>query len=226
MGLFDTIVNNGFKLKLPREVTSFLKANGADIPDEFQTKDLENCLSTFKLFPNGRLLELTRKPTGRKVKYNSPFANWEDNRPLLEKIYHNIFIKSKYKDGNLLVDETIDVYEKSNLTADFEMYAYELIGGRYLALNFDVQAVKGIVKKAKLTRWELESEEDAASRTKQDNEWKEKMDKSFAKQKELRARWYYPLIKEIYNPLIFFTGLLIRNICTWLTNKTYKWKRF
>ena len=92
MGLFDTIVNNGFKLKVPREVSSFLKANNAEIPDEFQTKDLDNCLTTFKLYPNGRLLELTRKPTGRKIKYKNPFEGWKDNRPLLEKIYHKIFI--------------------------------------------------------------------------------------------------------------------------------------
>jgi len=225
MGLFDTIVNNGFKLKVPREVSSFLKANNAEIPDEFQTKDLDNCLTTFKLYPNGRLLELTRKPTGRKIKYKNPFEGWKDNRPLLEKIYHKLFVESKFTKIDM-VDETIDIYVKSDLTATFEMYSYEEIGGRYLTLDYTAEAVKGVVKKAKLLKWEIEDEQEAKERIQRDKEWKQKADESLAKSRDLKSKWYYPLIKEIYNPIIFFSGLAIRGVCGWLSSKTYTWRRY
>lgn len=223
MGLFDTVLNNGFKLKVPKEVSSFLKANEAKIPDEFQTKDLDNAMLTFKLFPNGRLLELTRKPTGRKIKYKNPFEGWHDNRPYLEKLFYKI----KLKNNNLpdLVEETIDIYEKSNLTATFDIYTSEQINGRYLTLEYSVGAIKGIVKKAKLLKWEIESEEDAKARIKQDNEWKLKVDENLAKSREFRSKWYYPLLKEIYNPFIFFSAIAVRGLCNWLISKTYKWHR-
>jgi hypothetical protein len=49
MGMFDTVIVEGLKLKAPKEVFSYLKTNNSEFPVEFQTKDLENFLGNYKI---------------------------------------------------------------------------------------------------------------------------------------------------------------------------------
>ena len=80
MGLFDTVIIEGLKLKAPREVTSFLKSNNAEFPKEFQTKDLDSAMSVYTIKENGNIYIEERIPTGKKIPFNYPSWSWNDNR--------------------------------------------------------------------------------------------------------------------------------------------------
>jgi len=223
MGMFDTIIVEGLKLKAPKEVTSFLKANNAELPTEFQTKDLDNVLGTYKLNAKGDVYKEERKPTGKKIPYESLFLNWKDNRSYLERVYWKFKHKEYKKEDVKLIDETKPIFVKTKFTNTFTMLAVEDIGGRSLVLDYEVKVIDGKVKSTKLVEWSLESEKDAQKRKQDNDEFLLQMDKTINKRRELRSKWYYPIIKETYNPFIFFSRLAVQSICNTLVRWSYRW---
>ena len=224
MGMFDTIIIEGLKLKAPKEVTSFLKANNAEFPKEFQTKDLDNVLGTYKLSAKGDVYIEERKPTGKKISYELPFKNWRDDRPWLERVYWKFkYEKYKDKEDTKLIDETKPVFVKVKFTNTFTMLAVEEVGGRSLVLDYDVKVIDGKVKSTKLVEWSLESEKDAQKRKQDNDEFVLQTDKKFAKRRELRSKWYYSILRETYNPFIFFSRLIVQSLCNALIRWSYRW---
>jgi len=222
--MFDTIIVEGLKLKAPKEVTSFLKANNAEFPKEFQTKDLDNVLGTYKLNAKGDVYREERKPTGKKIPYDLPFKNWEDNRPWLERVYYKFKYKNHTKEDIKLIDETKPVFViVKKFTNTFTMLAVEDIGGRSLTLDYEVKVIDGKVKSTKLLVWSLESEKDAQKRKQDNDEFLLQMDKTINKRRELRSKWYYPILKETYNPFIFFTRKAVQAACNALVRWSYRW---
>jgi len=223
MGMFDTVIVEKLKLKAPKEVTSFLKTNNADFPNEFQTKDLDCALHTFKIKESGDIFVEERKPTGKKIPYNLPFKGWTDNRSFLERVYCNYKNKKYSTPLPKFVDETKPVFVKTKLTDTFTMLSYDEIGGRYVSLDYEVKAVEGKVKSVKLLEWSIESEKESLNRHKENKIFDEKRDASFAKRREFHSKWYYPLIKEIYNPFLFFSRKAVQSICNTLVKWSYRW---
>jgi len=224
MGMFDTIIIEGLKLKAPKEVTSFLKANNAEFPKEFQTKDLDNVLGTYKLNAKGDVYSEERKPTGKKIPYGLPFLSWKDDRAWLERVYWNYKHKEYKKEDIKLIDETKPVFViVKKFTNTFTMLAVEDIGGRSLTLDYEVKVIDGKVKSTKLIEWSLESEKDAQKRRQDDEEFQLQTDRTLAKRRALRSKWYYPILKETYNPFIFFTRLTVQSICNALIRCSYRW---
>jgi len=224
MGMFDTVIVEGLKLKAPREITSFIKSNSASFPNEFQTKDLDCLMGVYKINENGVIFEEQRKLTGKKIPFADHFKDWKDNRSFLERLYWKVK-NLKYSSFNKknLVEETKTILVKSKITNTFTMLSVDEIGGRSLSLDYEVKAVEGKVKSVKLFKWELESEKEAAKRHKRDSEFKQKMDESFAKHRKFRSNWYYPILKEIYNPAVFFTKISLQAICNALIRWSYRW---
>jgi len=224
MGMFDTIIVEGLKLKTPKEVTSFLKANNAELPTEFQTKDLENSLGTYKLNAKGNVYREERKPTGKKIPYELPFLKWKDERAWLERVYWKYKHKEYKKEDIKLIDETKPVFViVKKFTNTFTMLAVEDIGGRSLTLDYEVKVIDGKVKSTKLLVWSLESEKDAQKRKQDNDEFLLQMDKTINKRRELRSKWYYPILKETYNPFIFFSRLAVQSTCNALIRWSYRW---
>jgi uncharacterized protein (DUF1330 family) len=224
MGMFDTVIVEGLKLKAPKEVTSFLKANNAELPTEFQTKDLDNVLGAYKLNAKGDIFREERKPTGKKIPYELPFLSWKDNRAWLERVYWK-FKHKEYanKKDTKLVDETKSVFVKVKLTNTFTMLAVEMIGGRSLVLDYEVKVIDGKVKATKLIEWSIESEKDAQKRRQDDEKFVLQTDRAMAKHREFKSKWYYPIIKETYNPFIFFSRLTVQAICNYIIRCSYRW---
>jgi hypothetical protein len=223
MGMFDTIIIEGLMLKAPKEVTSFLKANNAEFPKEFQTKDLDNVLGTYKLNAKGDVYREERKPTGKKIPYGLPFLSWKDDRAWLERVYWKYKHKEYTNEEVKLIDETKPVFTKVKLTNTFTMLGVELINGRSLVLDYEVKVIDGKVKSTKLIEWSLESEKDAQKRRQDDEEFQLQTDRTLAKRRALRSKWYYPIIKETYNPFIFFSRLAVQSICNALIRWSYRW---
>jgi len=224
MGMFDTIIIEGLKLKAPKEVTSFLKSNSSKFPSEFQTKDLDNALYTYKIKENGDILVEERQPTGKKIPYKSLLEGWEDKRPWLERLYWKIKTKNySLSSKEKLINETKSIFKKTKLTNTFTMLSYDEVAGRYLTLDYEVKAVDGKAKSVKLLEWSIESEKEATKRHKSDKEFKEKMEASFIKRKEFQSNWYYPILKEVYNPIVFFTKIAVQSICNALIRWSYRW---
>lgn len=221
--MFDTVLIEGLKLKAPREVTSFLKSNNAELPTEFQTKDLDNCLGTYKINSKWELYRQERKLTGKKIPYNPPFMNWHDNRPFLERLYWNIKNKKYEVKEEKLVDEYKSVFVKDKITHTFKIYALEEIDNRYLSIEYSVKVIEGLVSSIKLLEWEIESQEDSLKRKKENDEFKAKIDSSLQRRKELQSQWYYPILREIFNPFVFFSRLLVQHICNKLITFSYRW---
>jgi hypothetical protein len=71
--------------------------------------------------------------------------------------------------------------------------------------------------------WSLESKEDAQKRKQDDDEFLLQMDRSIAKHRELKSKWYYPILKETYNPFIFFSRLTAQAICNSIIRWSYRW---
>ena len=221
--MFDTIIIEGLKLKAPKEVTSFLKANNAEFPKEFQTKDLDNVLDTYKLNAKGDVYREERKPTGKKIPYELPLLSWKDDRSWLERVYWKYKHKEYKKEDIKLIDETKPVFVKVKFTNTFTMLAVEDIGGRSLTLDYEVKVIDGKVKSTKLLEWSLESEKDAQKRKQDNDEFLLQMDKTINKRRELRSKWYYPILKETYNPFIYFSRLAVQSICNSLIRWSYRW---
>lgn len=225
MGMFDTVVIKDLKLKAPKEIVKLLKDNNKAFPSEFQTKDLDNVLATYFIRESGQVYVEQRKSTGKKIPYTNPFQGWEDSRSLLEKLYWKIKFKdTSYSLSNRLVEEVKLVKVKSDLTQTFEIYSLEEVGNRYIDLSYTLKAVNGRITSCKLNKWSIESEKDAKKRHKNDDEFKQKMETSFAKRKEFQSKWYYPILKQTYNPFIFFTRLFVHYLCNKITTSSYRWK--
>jgi len=223
MGMFDTVLIKGLKLKEPKEVSSYLKNNYGSFPTDFQTKDLENSLSTYYINEDGQIFEEVRKPTGKKVPYKFPIWDWKDNRSFLERLYWNTRNKKYITEEDKLVDEYKTVKQKSKFTQTFNIYSYDEIGGRYVDLEYEIKAVEGKVKSSKLIKHSIESEADARNRKQRDIEFKARLEEEITHRNNLHSRWYYPIIKETYNPLVFFTKLIVQNICNKIVIWSYRW---
>ena len=223
MGMYDTVIVEGLKLKAPKEITSFLKDNNAELPSEFQTKDLENVLGTYKLNAKGDIFSEERRPTGKKIPYELPCLNWKDTRSWLERVYWKFKFKKYEKKDIKLIDETKPVFVKTKFTNTFAMLAVEEISGRNLTLDYEVKVIDGKVKSTKLLKWSLESEKDARERKQDSDEFLLQMDRSIAKHRELKSKWYYPILKETYNPFIFFSRLIAQAICNSIIRWSYRW---
>jgi len=223
MGMFDTVIVEGLKLKAPKEVTSLIKANNAEFPTEFQTKDLENVLGTYKINAKGDIFIEERKPTGKKIPYDVPFLSWKDNRSWLERAYFKVKYKEHKEDKVKLINETKPIFVKTKLTNTFTMLAVEEIGGRRLFLDYKVKAIDGKVKSTKLLEFSLESEKDAQKRKQDDREFVLQTDRVMAKHRELKTKWYYPILKETYNPFIFFSRLAVQAACNSIVRWSYRW---
>lgn len=223
MGMYDTVVVEGLKLKTSKEVAAFLKANSAKLPSEFQTKDLENCLTTYHINEAGQIFEIVHKPTGKKKEYVNPFKNWQDTRSFLEKAFFNMKYKTDNCNEKTLVDETVPVKIKSKITKTFEIYTYAEIAGRYIDISYNIIATDGKVKSVKLVECSVESEEKANERHKDDAEFKKNMEISFAARRSFQSKWYYPILKETVNPAIFFTKILVQKACNKIITWSYRW---
>lgn len=226
MGMFDTVIIEGLKLpKLPAEISSYLKKGNANISNDFQTKDLENALQTYTIDEKGQIYLTEYKPTGKKIPYENPFKNWRDNRSLLERLYFKLQDKKlNYKYPALrYIEERKPVKLKAKLTSTFEVYTYEEVSGRYIDVAYEIKAVEGRVLKVTLKRAELEAEKNAKKRKQENLKFDENFAKNIQAQKEFRSKWYYPLLKETYNPFVFFSAKLIQVACNWLIKQTYRW---
>lgn len=226
MGMFDTVVIDKLKLpNLPKEVTSYLKNNNASIPTEYQTKDLENCLLTYTIDSSGQIYLTEFKPTGKKIPYESPFKNWTDSRSFLERVYFKIIerrLDNKYPTLRK-VEERKPVKVKTKLTNTFNVYSYDEIGGRYVELEFGIVAVDGKVKKVNILKSEIESEKLAKQRISEREKFEKNLSESIASRNKFRSKWYYPLIKETYNPFVFFTSKLVQKLCNKILSLSYRW---
>lgn len=226
MGMFDTVVIEGLKLpSLPKEVSTYLAKNNSSYPNEFQTKDLDNFLSTFTIDSKGQIYVTEYRPTGKKIPYESPFKGWTDSRSLLERLYFKLVNKKldkKYPELRF-VDERKSVKVKSKITSTFSIYNYEEIGGRYIDVEFNVVAVNGKVDSIKLQKASIEPEKDAKKRKIQNQEFDKKFADSIEKRNKLRAKWYYPILKELYNPFVFFSSKIIQKLSNKLLTLSSRW---
>jgi hypothetical protein len=223
MGMYDTVIVEGLKLKTSKEVASFLKKNDAKLPCEFQTKDLENFLATYYINEAGQIFETVYKPTGKKKEHVNLFKDWRDNRSFLEKLFFNIKNKAHNSTEKTFVDERVPVKQKSKITKTFEMYTYTEVAGRYLNISYNVTAADGKIKSIKLGEWGIESEEKANERHVDDAEFKKNMEISFAARRAFQSKWYYPILKETVNPAIFFARILVQKACNKIITWSYRW---
>ena len=158
-----------------------------------------------------------------KKEFVDPFKDWRDNRSFLERIYFNVRNKAYNSTEKTFVDERVPVKEKSKITQTFQIYTYTEIAGRYLDLSYNITAADGKVKSVKLGEFSVESDEKANQRHKDDAEFKKNMEISFAARRAFQSKWYYPILKETVNPVIFFTKLLVQKACNKIITWSYRW---
>jgi len=223
MGMFDTVVVEGLKLKTSTQVSSFLRESNSTLPSDFQTKDLENALYTYKIDKNGQTWVNTPIETGKRIPYKLFSSDWTDNRSFFERLY----FKFKYRSlGNSpkTRPEIIHKWRKTKTTNTIEMYSYKEINERYLDISFEVKIVEGKVKSITQTSATIESILEAKKRKARNQEFENNMKEQFARRNEFVSKWYYPILKETINPLLFFTRLAIQNACQKIISWTYRWK--
>jgi len=219
MGMFDDIHVEKLKVSAPKAIMQFLQQHGAVIPNDFQTKDLDNIMSHYTILANGQMMVDEYVDTGKTEPYVP--LSLTDNRSFLERAYFNCkFPRSKTPMRKKVLKK---VLKKVNFTKTFVMYGGEQIAGRYLSIEYTVTVVKGKVKSMVYLKHDLESEKAAKIRNAQSAQFTLKMDQSFAAHRLLRSRWYYPLLKEILNPAIFFTRLLVQKICGKVMHCSSRW---
>lgn len=223
MGMFDTVVVEGLKLpKLPTEVDSYLKkTNTTLLTNDFQTKDLNSSLSTYTINDKGQIYVTEYRPTGKKIPYRSPFEGWKDNRSFLERVYFKIkgykYSTPKY------TEERKPVKVKTNLTTTFEFYNYEEVAGRYVDVAYEAKAINGKVVKVTVKKAEIEPVGKAKARREQNAKFETAAALNIQKRKEFTSKWYYPILKETYNPFVFFTIKLVQAACNGILKLTYRW---
>ena len=124
-------------------------------------------------------------------------------------------------------DEGYDrVFQPCNTTATIYLYCFELIKDKYLTLDYEVILVGGKVVSSHLKEYEIETDQQQKEREERDKACQEKYAAFYEATKAFRSRWYYPVIREVYNPFIFFLskGLLaLSQICNKLS---YSLRRF
>jgi len=225
MGMFDTVVIENLKsIKLPKEIVSYIKISNASIPSDYQTKDLENSLSTYKIDKNNNLWREERIPTGKKKPFE-PFSFSNKRESFVEKLYHKIYNKTLYPSLRM-VDEFKYVLKKQNLTQTFLIYTYEEIGGKYVEIELEITVIKGKVEKIKHIKSSIESDKEAKNRRERDEEFKQEIASSEAFYDKLHSSWYYPIIREIYNPLAFFSQKILHSLGNSLVRISFKLRRF
>jgi len=217
--MFDDIHVEKLKVSAPKAVMLFLQQHDAEMPCDFQTKDLDNIMAHYTIQANGQMMVDEYVDTGK----TEPFVPLSliDNRSFLERVYYNYaFPRSKTPVRKKVLRK---VLKKVNFTKTFVMYGGEQVAGRYLSIEYTVTVIKGKVKSIVYLKHDLESEKDAKTRNAQSAQFTLQMDQSFAAHRRLKSRWYYPVLKEILNPAIFFTRLLVQKICSKVMHCSSHW---
>jgi len=229
MGLFDTVIIEKLKLEYPPEVDSFLKERNAEFPNDFQTKDLDCSMAMYKITEDGQLWHEQRVPNGKKVK-REPWPRFKQDLSWLETVYWDYREKQLDKKMNALYsefDEGYDlVFKPSNVTTTINLYTFELIQDKYLTLDYEVILVGGKVVSSRLTHHEIETDEEKNNREIRDKELDENLTARRKALNKLHAQWYYPVIKEVYNPLVFLTSKSLQYIAERLKQLSYKLTKY
>ena len=217
--MFDDIHVEKLQVAAPKAIMQFLQQHDAVIPSDFQTKDLDSIMSQYTIQATGQRVVDEYVATGKTEPYVP--ISMTDNRSFLERLYFDrMFPRSKIPMRKKVLKK---VLKKVDFTKTFVMYCGEQVAGRYLSIDYTVTVVKGKVKSMVYLKHDLESEKDAKIRNAQSAQFTLKMDQSFAAHRLLRSRWYYPLLKEILNPAIFFTRLLVQKICGKVMHHSSHW---
>lgn len=223
MGMFDTVVVEGLKLPSPsKEVSKYLKDTGTELPNDYQTKDLDNSLSTYFIDKNGQLWYNELKATGKKIK-RDPFPLFTDSRSFLEKLYFNIKHRKLNTAEARLWPEFKAVKTKTKLNCTVTFYNYEELAGRYVDIEYSATFINGKVKSVELVKSDLESVASAKKRKANDEAFYNKLKEDNQRRSEFRSRWYYPVLKEVYNPVVFFSKLFVQWACNKIVTWSYKW---
>jgi ribosomal protein S24E len=219
MGMFDDIHVEKLKVSAPKAVMQFLQLHGAEMPCDFQTKDLDCIMAHYTILANGQMMVDAYVDTGKTEPYVPiPFT---DTRSFLERLYFDRkFPRSKTPRRKKVLKK---IQKKVDYTKTFVMYCSEQVGGRYLSIDFTVTVVKGKVKSIVYLKHDLESEKTAKLRHTQDAQFTLKMDASANAYRLLKSRWYYPVLREVLNPAIFFTRLLVQKICGKVMHYSSHW---
>jgi len=224
MGLYDTVIVEGYKLKIPQEIESYLKAVGKELPNDFQTKDLSSSMGTYYIDKNGQMYFEYYEETGKRIKRDDFWKTWTDNRSFIERMFFKFKNKAIY---NRPVSRTVPEYRKAKKkfteTHTFNFYTYEEIAERYIDIEYKAEVVNGKVKNIELVKYNLESISAAKKRKAEKEVFDKKMQESFEARKRFTSTWYYPILRETYNPFIFFLKLLIQKVCQKIISWTYRW---
>ena len=219
MGMFDEIHVEKLQVSAPKVIMQFLQQHGAAIPNDFQTKDLDSIMSHYTIQANGQMMVDEYVDTGKTEPY-VPFS-MTDNRSFLERLYFDrMFPRSKIPMRKKVLKK---VLKKVDFTKTFVMYCSEQVAGRYLSIDYTVTVVKGKVKSMVYLKHDLESEKSAKTRRELDDQFTLELDKSFAAHRLLKSRWYYPVLKEVLNPAIFFTRILVQKLCGKVMHCSNRW---
>jgi hypothetical protein len=227
MGMYDTVVIEGLKLPpVPKAIQKLCDEANISLPNDFQTKDLENCLLTYFIDKKGQVFVERHVATGKTTKQSPLWEAWKDNRTFLERLYFK-YIDKKYTSYNKGL-RTLPVFKKirskSNLTNTFNIYTSTEINNRYVDVEYKIQATDGKVKKIDLLKAEIESPTSAKKRKARNEKFEKNLAAELDKRRVFTDKWYYPILKEIYNPIIFFGRKSVQFICTKIITWTYRWR--
>jgi hypothetical protein len=219
MGMFDDIHVEKLKVSAPKAVMQFLQLHGAEMPCDFQTKDLDCIMAHYTILANGQMMVDAYVDTGKTEPYVPiPFT---DTRSFLERLYFDRkFPRSKVPVRKKVLKK---IQKKVDYTKTFVMYGGEQIAGRYLSIEYTVTVIKGKVKSIVYLKHDLESEKAAKTRNALDAQFTLKMDANINAYRQLKSRWYYPVLKETLNPVIFFAKLLVQKLCSKVVTWSYRW---
>ena len=225
MGLFDSIVIENLKLKTPLAVENLLKEAGKESLADFQTKDLDNSMIVYYIDDKNQMYVDQYVDTGKRVKREDFWSNWTDNRSFLERLFYRVKNKSLLsKPAQLTMPEFKKVRKKYTGTHTFNFYTYIEIAGRYLDIEYKAEVITGKVKKIDLVRYNIESVADAKKRKAEREIFDKKMAESFAARRKFTSSWYYPILKETYNPFVYVTRALVQWVCNKLIAWSYRWR--
>lgn len=223
MGMFDTVVIDGLKLPNPgKEVAKYLKETNSVLPNDHQTKDLDNSLLTYFIDKNGQLWCNEMKDTGKKV-VRAPFPSFEDNRSFLERLYFKFKYKKYTSNETRLWPELKPVKTKSKFTGTINFYNYVELHGRYVDVDYVATLINGKVSRVKLVKSELEPAIAAKKRKDRDDAFFKKLQEDNARRAEFTSKWYYPALREIYNPAVLFSKLFVQWSCSKIVTWSYRW---
>ena len=172
MGMFDDIHVEKLKVSAPKAVMQFLQLHGAEMPCDFQTKDLDCIMAHYTILANGQMMVDAYVDTGKTEPYVPiPFT---DTRSFLERLYFDRkFPRSKTPRRKKVLKK---IQKKVDYTKTFVMYGGEQIAGRYLSIEYTVTVIKGKVKSIVYLKHDLESEKAAKTRNALDAQFTLKMD--------------------------------------------------